>query len=270
MVTHLQRLLLLVYRAAVRSGALQVPGMRAVFDTCYDMYKRLMEAPHVCALRAHVHPGTIVVDVGANVGFFTRHFAEWTGENGRVLAIEPEQQNFERLEATIRSCRLDPVVDAVHAAAAERDGLVTLAVDPFHPAGHHLSPEGVPTRAVTVDDLVRQHSPRIVSFIKIDVQGAELRVLHGATWTLQTFRPALFVELDEQALRSQGASVQAVVDFVASFGYQGHLLSSSGISPSLGTKELIAASLAHDYIDALFTVDSTAAKAGRDCTGARR
>ena len=70
--------------------------MRSVFEACYEIYKRLIEAPH--ALRAHVQPGTIVVDVGANVGFFTRYFAEWTGADGRVLAIEPEQQNFERLK----------------------------------------------------------------------------------------------------------------------------------------------------------------------------
>src|SRR5690606_20006409 len=148
-------------------------------------------------------------------------------------------------EAAIRSCRLDAVVDPVHAAAAEQEGVVGLAIDPFHPAGHYLSADGVPTRAVTVDDLVRQHSPRIVSLIKIDVQGAELRVLHGTAWTLQSFRPALFVELDDKALRSQGASLHAVVDFLASFGYQGHLLSSSGISPALGRMELIDASIAH-------------------------
>ena len=231
--------------------------MRALFEACYDIYKRLIEAPHVRALRAHVQPGTIVVDVGANVGFFTRYFAEWTGTDGRVLAIEPEQQNFERLKAMILSRRLDAVVDAVHAAAAEQEGLVALTVDPFHPAGHYLSAEGVPTRAVTIDDLVRQRPGRAVSFIKIDVQGAELRVLHGATWTLQSSHPALLVELDEGALRSQGASVEAVVAFLASFGYRGQLLSSSGLSPALGRKELIAASLAHEYIDALFTSDST-------------
>jgi len=258
MARHLQRLLWLVYRVAIRSRVLDVPGMRSVYEASYGLYKQFMEAPYVAYLRAQVEPGTIVVDVGANIGFFTRYFAEWTGPDGRVLAIEPEQRNFERLCAMIRSRRLGTVVDAVHAAAAEAAGEVALTVDPFHPAGHYLSPEGVPTRAVTVDDLVRQHSERRVSLIKIDVQGAELRVLHGAARTLQSSRPALLVELDEKALRSQGASIEAVVEFLASFGYRGQLMTPSGPSAVFGRQDLIAASLAHEYIDALFTGDLAA------------
>jgi FkbM family methyltransferase len=248
----LQSLLLQVYRVAVRSGALDLPGMRTVFETCYGLYKQFVEARYVALLRPHVAPGTIVVDVGANVGFFTRYFADWTGSNGRVLAIEPEQRNFDRLQSMIRSRRLNTVVEAVHAAAAERAGQVALTIDPFHPAGHSLSAEGVPTRAVAIDDLVRHHEDRTVSLIKIDVQGAELRVLKGAASTLRTFRPALVVELDEKALRSQGASVEAVVEFLASFGYRGQLLSSEGLSSFPDRRELIVASLAHEYIDALF------------------
>ncbi len=250
----LQRLLLQVYRVAVQSGILDLPGMRTVFEACYGLYKQFVEARYVALLRPHVAPGTIVIDVGANVGFFTRYFAQWTGSNGRVLAIEPERRNFDRLQAMIRSRRLNAVVEAVHAAAAEREGQVALTIDPYHPAGHYLSlsSDGVPTRAVAIDDLVRQHEDRTVSLIKIDVQGAELRVLKGAASTLRTYRPALLVELDEKALRSQGASVEAVVEFLASYGYWGQLMSSEGLTSFLDRRELIVASLAHEYIDALF------------------
>ena len=255
MAKRLQHLLLLAYRVAMRSGVLNLPGMRWVFEACYGLYKQFVEARYVALLRPWVVPGTIVVDVGANAGFFTRYFAEWTGPEGRVLAIEPEQRNVERLSAMIRAHRLDRVVDVVHAAAAEQAGQVALTVDPFHPAGHYLSPDGVPTRAVTIDDLVRQHPQGRVSLIKIDVQGAELRVLQGAAWTLQSSRPALLVELDDKALRSQGASVAAVVEFLASFGYRGQLMSSRGLSPVFARQDLVTESLAHEYIDALFTGD---------------
>ena len=78
----LQNLLMLVYRAAVQSGVLKLPGMRATFEASYGLYKRFMEARYVALLREHVEPGTTVVDVGANVGFFTRYFAAWTGPDG--------------------------------------------------------------------------------------------------------------------------------------------------------------------------------------------
>jgi FkbM family methyltransferase len=251
--TTSQRVLLLGYRVATRSGVLHLPGMRRLFETAYDLYKRFMEAPYVALLKAHVGPGTLVVDVGANLGFFTRHFAAWTGGAGRVLAIEPEAHNFARLSSMIRAQHLDDVVEPIHAAAAERDGQVTLRIDPYHPAGHYLAAEGVPTRAVTIDALVRSGQGRRVSLIKIDVQGAELRVLQGARWTLDTFRPALLVELDDSALRVQGGSVAAVVDLLAAHGYQGRLVLGRSLGPVSDSQSLIAMSHSAKYVDALFT-----------------
>jgi FkbM family methyltransferase len=259
MPTVAQRALLLLYRAATRSGVLRLPGMDHVFDGAYELYKRFLEASYIALLQSHVEPGTIVVDVGANVGFFTRYFARWTGPEGRVLAIEPEARNFERLVSTLRARRLGDIVEPVNAAAAEHSGQVALTVDPYHPAGHYLSAQGVPTRAVTVDELVRAHGGRRVSLIKIDVQGAELRVLHGAAWTLDTFRPALLVELDHDALRAQGASVHDVVDFLLSRGYQGRLVDARGLGAVCDREALLGASLRAEYVDALFT----AAPAGR-------
>lgn len=199
------------------------------------------------------------MDVGANVGFFTRYFARWTGPTGRVLAIEPEARNFERLAAMLRARRLNAIVEPVHAAAAEQSGQVALTIDPYHPAGHYLAGHGVPTRAVTIDDLVRAHAGRRVSLIKIDVQGAELRVLHGAAWTIDSFRPALLVELDDGALRAQGASVHDVVDFLLSRGYQGRLVDGRGLGAVSDRQTLVEDTLRAEYVDALFT----AAPAGR-------
>jgi FkbM family methyltransferase len=252
MATTLQRLLWWTYRVAVDSGVLRLPGMRAVYEASYGLYKRFVEARYVDLLRTQVRPGTTVIDVGANIGFFTRYFAAWTGPTGRVIAIEPEAANFERLQSMLRSKGLDRIVVPVHAAAAEHAGQVALAIDRYHPAGHCLSPDGVPTPAVTVDDLVRQYPEGRVSFIKIDVQGAELRVLQGATRTLTDARPAVLVELDETALRSQQASIEAVVEFLASYGYQGRLLLPGGLSPACSPAELVAGSLKYDYVDALF------------------
>jgi hypothetical protein len=49
-----QRVLLLVYRVATRSGLLQLRGMRRIFETSYELYKRFMEAPSVALLKAQV------------------------------------------------------------------------------------------------------------------------------------------------------------------------------------------------------------------------
>jgi predicted methyltransferase len=135
----IQRLLMLAYGAAERSGLLNGPRMRALFETSYAAYKERVEARYLVALRPYVRPGTIVVDVGANIGVFTRRFAEWAGAQGCVIAIEPEARNFARLQAMLAARQLRDRVVAVHAAAAGREGQVNLAVDPLHPGGHHLA-----------------------------------------------------------------------------------------------------------------------------------
>ncbi|MEQ1897822.1 MAG: FkbM family methyltransferase [Vicinamibacterales bacterium] len=227
--------------------------MCAAFEASYDLYKRVVEAPYVAALRAFVQPGTVVVDVGANVGFFTRRFARWTGPGGRVLAIEPEQVNFERLQRMLRARHLDSTTVAVQAAAVERAGEVALAVDPHHPGGHVLAGQGVATAGVTLDDLVETRTPGVISLIKIDVQGAELRVLHGAARSIALYHPALLVELDDAALRVQGASVEMVVDFLVERGYTGHWVSSRGASASVARDALVSGCLMRGYADVLFT-----------------
>jgi FkbM family methyltransferase len=246
-----QALLMLAYRGVQRSGVLNLPAMRQAFEAAYRAYKHGVEAPYVDALEPYVGRGTLAVDVGANIGFFTTYFAQWTGSKGCVLAIEPEAANFARLRATIAASGLERRVVPVHAAAAEAQGTVNLAVDPVHPGGHHLAAGGLPTPCVAVDDLVRARPALSVSFIKIDVQGAELRVLLGAQATLAAHRPALLVELDERALRAQGASVAAVVDLLYGQGYRGRFVMPR-LSRPFERPRLVEECLRHDYVDVLF------------------
>ena len=82
--------------------------------------------------------------------------------------------------------------------------------------------------AVTIDDLVTEAGTPSVSLVKIDVQGAELLVLEGAKRTLDKMRPVLFVEVDDRALGSFGASAQALVTRIEGAGYEMYELAYEG------------------------------------------
>jgi hypothetical protein len=92
--------------------------------------------------------------------------------------------------------------------------------------------------------------------IKIAVQGAELRVLEEATGVLARDRPALFVELDPQALARFGSGISSVLDFLGSPGYRPYLLARSGAQPpSAATIDETVAR--RGYADVLFLAGET-------------
>jgi FkbM family methyltransferase len=207
-----------LFRRPLQTG----PGRR-LFLFAYGLYKR-GEARDLPALQPLVARGSTVIDVGANVGYFTRRFAAWVLPGGRVLALEPEARNaadLRRLAARHHWTH----VECLQAAAADRSGTGRLALNPFHPADHRLSgTTGDPVRLVTVDELIAARGWPAVSLIKIDVQGAELAVIDGAVETIRRSRPALYVEVDDEALLAQGASARALAARLEALGYVPHAI----------------------------------------------
>jgi FkbM family methyltransferase len=145
-------------------------------------------------------PGTVAIDVGANVGMFTVPLALAVGRSGRVLTIEPSPENVKRLERNLDLNLLENVV-LEPIAVGDRAGKVVLqlANDPgFHStseiAESRSVDESLTVNAETLDQVwLRAHAPN-VSFIKIDTEGSEDAVLRGAEQILRACQPALLVE----------------------------------------------------------------------------
>ncbi len=250
-----QSLLLAAYRVLLRTGFLETRAGYAVFERAYDLYKDRFESAFLRHVSPYVRPGSRVVDVGAHVGFFTQRFATWVGAEGSVTALEPEPVNFGRLRRRMSRTGLAARVEAVNAAAVEAPGGFYLRVDPTHPGDHQLAGEGLPVPGVTLDGLVDRQDPRPLCLVKIDVQGAEARVLTGATETLRQLRPTLLVEIDDDRLRRQGSSATDLLERLAALGYAPQHLSRAGLSRVLTTDE--AAHLAGGagrYADFLFAL----------------
>jgi FkbM family methyltransferase len=239
-----------IYGRATKGGILDRPRPRRAFEGVYLGYKRLIEAGPVDQLRELVTRGSTVIDVGANIGFFSLRFARWVGPSGRVIAIEPEVNNIVSLRRRIARAELSDVVTCIQAAAADTSGCLRLAVNPGHPGDHHLSNDGERVVAVTLDDVVAA-DPRPVTLVKIDVQGAESLVLDGARRLIRNHRPALFVEVHEQSLARLGSSGRELIESLLGLDYVAHRLKRNGISPRQDPDELIA-KIASGYIDVLF------------------
>jgi FkbM family methyltransferase len=178
--------------------------------------------------KAHVDRHRDVIDVGANVGFFTVLLGrQLVGR--RVLAIEPAASALSRLQWNVAANDLADRVVIFDGLAARESGLAELKVfegmEEYSCAGvaaHQVIRDRVPKleqiRKSTVDALVAEHGLN-PGFMKIDVEGFEMEVLSGAALTLEMHRPLILSELSDSLLRKNGSSAEEVVEFLRKHRY---------------------------------------------------
>ena len=233
---------------------------RKVFLTTYDWYKLFVEAGNIQSLRSYVKPGEVVIDIGANVGFFTKRFARWVSDGGFVIAVEPETSNFRQLLRNLDKSGTAAVVRTVQGVAAEQGGTLKLAVNPIHPGDHKIAAEGIDVTAFTIDELVRREPAARVCLMKIDVQGAEERVLRGAQVTIQRDHPAILVELDDEGLQQMGSSAERVVTWLMNLGYVIQRLGKNSPVGQVPMEEALRLCRNGRYADLLFVEASSAGR----------
>jgi FkbM family methyltransferase len=149
----------------------------------------------VALLQRHLRPGDVVLDLGANVGFFTLIGAALVGDAGRVVAVEPLPRNAYYLRRNVALNHLANVT-VVQAAVSEGEGVLPLSLGESDQDGT-LTGSGGPAlavRTVSVDALVEELGVR-PALVKIDVEGAEACVLEGMAATLRTARPIVVCEV---------------------------------------------------------------------------
>jgi FkbM family methyltransferase len=191
------------------------------------------EPPVTRLLQRRLHAGAVMVDVGANWGYFTLVAAAAVGQSGRVLALEPDPRQFERLAENIRLNEFAQVT-AIPAAAAARAGSAVLAGYHDHARnrgvsridGHAAAGPRFDVACVTIDDATATF-PR-VDVVKIDVEGGELDVLRGMTVGLDAERyGAIVLELHPELLRQQGQAADECVRLLGDAGYRGWTIDQS-------------------------------------------
>ena len=249
-----QGALLGLYSGVQRSGLLKTAPGRWAFENAYWAYKATIEARDLAALRPYVSAGSTVVDVGANIGFFSVRFAQWAGPGGCVVAIEPETGNYESLRARVARRGLQDRVVLVNAAAVEAPGEVFLQLNPDNPADHRVANAGEAVKAVSIDSVMEGRKGADVSLIKVDVQGGELRVIRGARATIARAHPALFVEFQEEGLVMAGTSSAELLRELTALGYVPNVLEPDSTWKQVDGEEVFARMRTRGYIDVLFLV----------------
>lgn len=159
-----------------------------------------------------LRPGGVVLDVGANVGYYTLLASVLVGDGGSVHAFEPEPRNAEFLRRHLRiNGRRNVTVQ--QAAVSDHAGTARFDFGTGSGTGHLVDAGALEVRTLRLDDYCAEHALAPAA-VKIDVEGAEMSVLHGARETLARHRPTIF-------LSTHGAQVHAAsLGFLRGLGYR--------------------------------------------------
>jgi FkbM family methyltransferase len=138
--------------------------------------------------------GDVVIDVGANIGYYTILLAK----NAKtVMGIEPEEKTFEILT---KNCEGLKNVRLIRAAAGSKDGEAELVRSEENYGDNRINPSKSPfdkgdlVQCIRLDNLIKER----VDLMKIDVQGWESEVIEGAKKVIEKYKPTIFFELSKK------------------------------------------------------------------------
>ena len=199
----------------IDNGYLQLPfhGDGDQQELLYQLHGRFWWEYESHLLAPYIQPGSVVIDVGANLGFMSAIFSSLAGDAGRVYSFEPSPTVYAKLLEVIRMNGCTNVCANNMGCGREEQSLTLYS--PLTSGCATLRPEEnlereamkkQSVRIVKLDDFLGPELDRL-NFIKIDTEGFEDEVLGGAVELLQRFKPVVYIELCADRLESSRNAV---------------------------------------------------------------
>ena len=188
------------------------------------------------ALRAHIHPGDVVVDCGANKGSYVWTLSRAVGRHGTVIAFEPQRKLANYLRQMVSSCDMANVF-IEEKGVSDHSGMMQLLIP-----GGDISPgasleqslkqretcSAYQIEVTTLDEYFANRKQKIRA-IKIDVEGHEFSVLRGARQILERDAPLMVFECEQRHL--SGTTVGEILEWLRAIGYDGWFIRCGKLLP---------------------------------------
>lgn len=170
-------------------------------------------------LHKFLKPGSVFLDIGANIGLMSSIASKIVGAEGKVLSVEANPKTIEILQHNLALNHAGNVSIFPFALGSEK-GTATLFENwNVNRGGASLlsqdQQEGIDVPVEKLDDIFENDK---IDLIKIDVEGFELEVLKGGIELLKKQLPVLIIEVSEQRENEAGVSPKEIADFVRSLG----------------------------------------------------
>lgn len=195
--------------------------------------EKVWETEETDYLMSVISPGSVFLDVGANIGYFTVCAAHQVGSTGKVIAVEPDPENAAILGANVTRTPFPENILMLIMAAGDTQSTTTLYRSPLNSGDHRvftgtendvLFDQGLPRTALTVrlerlDDMLLHRLDRL-DVVKIDTQGFETAVLRGMMGLLEKYKPIVLFEFWPYGIKRAGHDLSEIPALFARLGYK--------------------------------------------------
>ncbi len=207
-----------------------------LYRSLYYLYKKLSDRQVKKIMGMIIRSGDIVLDIGANIGYYSETMAGLTGPEGRVFAFEPSLRNYHHL---LNASKQLPQIRPLQAAVSDVTGTAYLYESANMNVDHRMykTEEGQQVQEVhtiRLDDYFPDTTG--ISFVKIDVQGFELSVLKGMRELIARNQQMIILcEYWPYGLKQAGTDKDELLSLIKSFGLEYLLVGQHQSSSTVGT-----------------------------------
>ena len=178
-------------------------------------------------VKKEIQKGNVVLDLGANIGYFTLLFAKLVGNEGKVFAFEPEPNNFALLKKNIEINGYKNIT-LENMAISNNVGKIKLYISNIRTGMHRIYPSHfctkkfVEVKTTTLDEYFKnQDFIEKISFIKMDVEGSELGILKGMKKIFEkNMKLKLLLEFVPSCIKEYGADPSELLKLLTDEGFQ--------------------------------------------------
>lgn len=191
-----------------------------VYRVVYPIFKMKQDKEEINFFKRTIQPGMTVLDIGANIGFYSKILADLVGESGTIHSFEPDTVNFQRL---VKSTSSLPQIKLVQKAVTDYSGVLKIYTSKMLNVDHRSYEveeydQVFEIPCVSIDEYLGVNNH--VDIIKMDIQGAEYTALKGMAHTLAA-NPhiQMLMEFWPYGLKSAGYSAIQLFELIQGYGF---------------------------------------------------
>lgn len=171
----------------------------------------------------------VILDLGAHIGLFSILMAKQCNGNAKIYSFEGSPETFKILEKHISINNFNGIINPINQVISDQKGEINFFVssskgDNANSISNYKENErklsSIRINSTSIDSFVKEHNLNKLDFFKIDVEGAECKVIRGGKNSIIKFKPKMLLSIHPKAIFQLNDNLHDEFDFLKGLGYK--------------------------------------------------